>query len=334
LRSWVTVRSVGVVTVAFVAVLFARRAFLPGSQMGDSKITIAKLSESELASSVRGKQVLIVGGTKGIGTGFARSFAKRGANVAISGRSDGQPVVDELKKLGPSGRHEFLKADVSLAKSSSSFAKAFIAAHPKLDYLIVTVGIIADSTLTLTDEGLERAFAVSFFGSRFVLINEMMDYLKKSNTRVVLLGMYGHSSKVDLDDMQSIKNYGAMKAHGNTHAANEMFIQQLAKRFPEVEVFGFSPGVVHSDAYNAWLGDTWKGWIADKLIGLFGKSVDDYTENMIHTIATDKLKGKSGLYFDNSGTTQQISQWLTEGDISDQYYNLCLGVQKDVLSKK
>ena len=39
-------------------------------------------------SSIAGRSVLVTGGTKGIGKGIARVFAKSGANVVITGRDE------------------------------------------------------------------------------------------------------------------------------------------------------------------------------------------------------------------------------------------------------
>ncbi|MFZ1080426.1 MAG: SDR family NAD(P)-dependent oxidoreductase, partial [Candidatus Kryptoniota bacterium] len=47
--------------------------------------------------------VLITGGSRGIGAATAKSFAKAGANVAITYRGSDQrarEVIDEIKKLG------------------------------------------------------------------------------------------------------------------------------------------------------------------------------------------------------------------------------------------
>jgi 3-oxoacyl-[acyl-carrier protein] reductase len=46
-------------------------------------------------------RALVIGGTSGIGYGIARSLAKEGCNVTISGRSKerGEEIVRELKEL-------------------------------------------------------------------------------------------------------------------------------------------------------------------------------------------------------------------------------------------
>ena len=48
------------------------------------------------------KQVLVVGGTNGIGEGMAKRLAKTNANVTILGRNEqkGKDVVEQLKLIG------------------------------------------------------------------------------------------------------------------------------------------------------------------------------------------------------------------------------------------
>jgi len=336
-RNLVSARSLVVLVVALGVTYFVRSRFSSDSMA--AKFTVTKLAESDLSARLSGKTALFLGGTKGIGLGLARSFARRGANVIISGRSGGQEGISELKELsqGLKSTQEFIKADVSLVASSTDFARQFSKSHKQLDYLVITVGILPDAARTENEDGIERDFGVSFFASRFVLLHEMLDYLNQCKTRVILLGVYGAGGSVDLDDILSTNNYGVLKAIGTVNTGNEMLVQQLSKRNKGkgAEFFGFTPGVVNSEAYRTWTGDTWKGWLLDKLIGLFGKSVDDYAEIMVHTVVTDEIKGRSGLAFDNSGTSQIISPWLVEDNEknSDKFFDQCQALWKKVSEK-
>jgi NAD(P)-dependent dehydrogenase (short-subunit alcohol dehydrogenase family) len=54
------------------------------------------------AFSVKGLNVVVTGGNRGIGLGITRAFAQSGANVAILCRNEknGKTVADELKEYG------------------------------------------------------------------------------------------------------------------------------------------------------------------------------------------------------------------------------------------
>ena len=64
---------------------------------------------------LHGQVAWISGGTKGIGEGTAKLFAKEGASVAIIGRSekDGNRVAEEIAEMGE--KAIFIKCDVTKA---------------------------------------------------------------------------------------------------------------------------------------------------------------------------------------------------------------------------
>jgi len=66
-----------------------------------------------MLTSIRGRSVIVTGGSKGIGKGIARVFASQGARVMIAARGEdaGQAAVEELRAAG--GTAEFCQCDVS-----------------------------------------------------------------------------------------------------------------------------------------------------------------------------------------------------------------------------
>jgi hypothetical protein len=81
-----------------------------------------------------------------------------------------------------------------------------------------------------------------------------LDYLIKSKTRIILLGVFDFNGGVDLSDIQSKNDYGVLKALSTGHVANAMLIKEIAKREKAIEFFGFTPGIVNSEAYRTWTG--------------------------------------------------------------------------------
>jgi NAD(P)-dependent dehydrogenase (short-subunit alcohol dehydrogenase family) len=68
----------------------------------------------KVAYDFTGKNVVIYGGTTGIGRSAAKDFAKAGASVYVSGlgAKDGKSLVDEIKAAG-NANVEFVEADVT-----------------------------------------------------------------------------------------------------------------------------------------------------------------------------------------------------------------------------
>ena len=60
-----------------------------------------------------GKNVLVVGGGRGIGKACALNYADCGANIFIGNRNEeqGKSTVEEIKKMG--ARADFCRADIS-----------------------------------------------------------------------------------------------------------------------------------------------------------------------------------------------------------------------------
>ena len=75
-------------------------------------------------TSVAGRSVVVTGGTRGIGKGIARVFARAGANVLVTGRDAdvARAAADELGALGE-GSVGFFLGDVSSADACARLAR-------------------------------------------------------------------------------------------------------------------------------------------------------------------------------------------------------------------
>ncbi|MDL2220270.1 SDR family oxidoreductase [Eubacteriales bacterium OttesenSCG-928-N14] len=85
-----------------------------------------------------GKTVLVTGGSKGIGAGFCKAYARQGANVVVNFRSDPEgsmQFVDTLMDMGASGAVG-IQADVSEEADVIRLYDEAIAAFGQVDILI------------------------------------------------------------------------------------------------------------------------------------------------------------------------------------------------------
>jgi 3-oxoacyl-[acyl-carrier protein] reductase len=99
-------------------------------------------------TSVSGYSVVVTGGTKGIGKGIARVFAKAGANVLITGRDEAsaKSACAELTGLG-GGTVTYLIAEVSSKSDCDRVAATAIERNGGIDVLCANAGIFPDSKL-------------------------------------------------------------------------------------------------------------------------------------------------------------------------------------------
>src|SRR5579859_5023630 len=98
---------------------------------------------------MKGKTVLVTGGTSGIGRAAARALLKLGARVVVVGRD-----AQRLSALRGEGM-ETIQADLSLVREARKAAKEFRERFGELHVLLNNAGAIFGD-YQLTSEGLER----------------------------------------------------------------------------------------------------------------------------------------------------------------------------------
>lgn len=120
-----------------------------------------------MSKILKGKAVLITGGSRGLGAATAEAFADHGADVAISyaaSADKAKAVVEKLKAKGV--RAIAIKADLSTAKP---LIDSVIATFGKLDILVNNAGIAIQGQLVddpdLDGEAYNRQWQVNVMGS-------------------------------------------------------------------------------------------------------------------------------------------------------------------------
>ena len=96
-------------------------------------MSLTKLSESSLLSNLQNKNILIIGGTAGIGKALALSLIKRNSNITIVGRRT--PSEDILSKV------TFVKKDLTLLKDAVSLYKDIDFENLILLYLLMVYSV-------------------------------------------------------------------------------------------------------------------------------------------------------------------------------------------------
>jgi 3-oxoacyl-[acyl-carrier protein] reductase len=95
-------------------------------------------------TTLLGRNVLITGGTKGIGRCTALTFARAGANVLICSRHDDEAArqtAAELAEIG--GKYQVMTADVTCAEQVAELASACARQFGSLEVLVNNVGTIS-----------------------------------------------------------------------------------------------------------------------------------------------------------------------------------------------
>jgi 3-oxoacyl-[acyl-carrier protein] reductase len=159
-----------------------------------------------MTQSLKGRSVLVTGGTKGIGKGIARVFAEAGAKVAVVARH-GDQAEAAAKELGNGAIG--IQGDVTSLASMEAACKAVAAKHGGLDVLCANAGIFPPAKLEdMTSEQWDEVIDTNLKGT-FHSVKAAVPYLKQSNQgRIVLTS----SITGPITGYPGWTHYGATKA--------------------------------------------------------------------------------------------------------------------------
>ena len=143
----------------------------------------ARLSDEQIRYVVGGEEILIVGGTAGIGLALAKKLREFGASVTVVGRRK----LEEPKI-------KCIQADLSTIKGQRSFADT-VPNVSDISLVVFSVGIFPAPSRQDNGEGVELSLSVSYFARRVILQRLLERGLSKKNCRIFVLGSCGEQSK-------------------------------------------------------------------------------------------------------------------------------------------
>jgi len=247
-----------------------------------SAVRAATASNARILSSLKPPpNVVVVGGTSGIGRAIALSIAQHcpSAKVTIIGRNESAANAI-LSQLG-SNSH-FIRADVSLMSEIRAATQKINA----VDMLILSQGILTMAGRTPTTENIDNKLALHYYG-RILFVQELLPLLRSShnggNVLFVLDGVGGNPSKINWDDMALENTYSLSSAANHAISFTNLTMQHFASQ-PENTNVTFThafPGGVRTpivDNLPFWARLPLKGAMA---LGL-SVSPEDCAELMVH----------------------------------------------------
>ena len=120
-------------------------------------------------TSLAGRTVIVTGGSKGIGKGIARVFARTGANVLVAARGSDtlRAAAEEIGKEG-GGRVETVAADVARVEDCQRIADTAVERFGGIDVLCANAGVFPDKPFAeLTEQDVDAVFACNVKGTMF-----------------------------------------------------------------------------------------------------------------------------------------------------------------------
>ncbi|MCU7494928.1 MAG: SDR family NAD(P)-dependent oxidoreductase [Ignavibacteria bacterium] len=190
-----------------------------------------------MEGSLKGKTIIITGGSSGIGAAAAKALSGKGAEVIITGRSQQTKVIAE--EIGSS----YFIVDYSRFSEIRNFAQSLLDKYPHIDVLVNNVGGIIPER-RITPDGHEMTFQVNHL-SGFLLTSLLRKRLEESKAVVINTSSGAHLyGRMDFDDLESEKDYNAMRVYANSKMMNILHAMEITKRFRNVSAVSFHPGGV------------------------------------------------------------------------------------------
>ncbi|MDQ1666650.1 MAG: 3-oxoacyl-[acyl-carrier protein] reductase [Actinomycetota bacterium] len=157
-----------------------------------------------------GRSVIVTGGSKGIGKGIARVFARAGAQVLLAAR-DEAALTAAAEDLGneTGARIETVAADVASVADCRRIAAAAVEHFGGVDVLCANAGVFPDKPLAqLTEEDVDAVFNCNVKGTMFMVQACLAALEASGHGRVVITS----SITGPITGYPGWSHYGASKA--------------------------------------------------------------------------------------------------------------------------
>ena len=261
---------------------------------------------------MRGKTVVVTGGTSGIGEVAAVALAKMGTRIILVARdkSRGDATLARLRDSAPGIAHSIHFADLLRLAEMKRVAAQIADREPRIDMLINNAGALF-ATRRLTEDGLERTFALNHM-AYFVVTEGLRARLSASSpARIINTASAAHQgATLDFDDLQSAKSFGATKAYGRSKLCNILFTRELARR---LQGTGVTANCLHPGFVATRFGDQ-SGALMSRLVWLakfFAISPAKGAETIVYLACSPDIAETTGQYFYKSVPTTP-SSWAQD----------------------
>lgn len=188
----------------------------------------------------KGKNVVVTGGSRGIGRAIALEFGRYGANVTInyvSNEKEAMIVADEIKFLG--GNALIIKGDISSFEEGKRLIDESIKEFGSIDILVNNAGITRDGLLMrMKEDNFDRVLDINLKGVYNTCKNVISHMIKQRSGKIINI-----SSVVGLIGNAGQSNYAASKA--GVIGFTKSIAKEVASR--GITVNAVAPGFIQSD---------------------------------------------------------------------------------------
>jgi NAD(P)-dependent dehydrogenase (short-subunit alcohol dehydrogenase family) len=249
---------------------------------------------------LKGRVVLVTGGSSGIGKATAVGLAKLGADMVLLCRNRERAEAARREIVSESGSPsvDVIIADLLIQKEVRRAAAEFLSSRTRLDVLINNAGSIF-SGYALTEDGIERTMEVNYFAP-FLLTNLLLKTLEGSApSRVVNVSSDSHyGGRLSLNDINGNgkMGLGGLGAYGRSKLALNLFTFELARREERKDVTAnaLHPGAVRTKIWTNQGAFT----PVTRLISAFLMEPEEGAKTSIYLASSPDVERVTGKYFE------------------------------------
>jgi NAD(P)-dependent dehydrogenase (short-subunit alcohol dehydrogenase family) len=183
---------------------------------------------TQLADAVRGKTVLITGGSAGIGRATALKLARAGARVLIVGRGPDKLTAAAAEIRGLGGQVAAYTCDIAAASECEQLAASVLAEHGRIDILINNAGHSIRRAIEHTYDRFhdyERLMQVNYFGA-----------LRLTLALLPSMVAHGGGHVVSVSSIGVLSSAARFSAYNASKAALEAFTRCAAAEYHDRSV--------------------------------------------------------------------------------------------------
>ena len=196
----------------------------------------------------KGQNILVVGGSSGLGRATSAAFLDAGADVWIAGRNSGK-LADAEEQLDSGDRLHSLELDMTDATAVAALPESL---PDKLDHLVISASQAAHGPFAdLHVDDVEAMFISKFLGP-YRLAQKLLPIMTEGGSIVFFSGVLSRRPGFNVAGLASV------------NAAVEGLTRALALELgPTLRVNCISPGMVETEAYAAMPDDRRSAMLAE-----------------------------------------------------------------------
>lgn len=178
---------------------------------------------------------VFVGGTSGIGRGMVEVFGRytQGkSDIAIIGRNRNaaESIFSQLPQpVDQTYKRDFIHCDVTRMKNVQAATADILARYPKINFLVLSTGVMTMKGRDETEEGLDTKLAVHYY-SRWKFIKDLLPSLNKASAdgedaKVFSVLAPGKGGEINLDDLGLKKTFSVTNAALQAPTYNDLMLE-------------------------------------------------------------------------------------------------------------